>query len=110
MSQPAAETAKDRLLQIPLLVHFQYLDGEGILLDLRNQLYFGLDDVGCRIWELVREKGSELGICASLVAEYDVPESEVRQDLAEWIDDLLARGLLELVSSPIDASPDVSLA
>ena len=110
MTLPAAEAPADRLLRIPQLVHFQYLDGEGILLDLRTQLYFGLDDVGCRIWELVRESGSEQAICVSLVAEYDVPADEVRKDLAEWIDDLLARGLLELEPASIDASPDVSLA
>lgn len=95
----------DRLLRIPILVHFQLLDGDGILLDLRNQLYFGLDDVGCRIWQLVREKGSEQGIFAALVQEYpEVPPAEIRTDLAEWLDDLIERKLLEVV--PAAASPE----
>lgn len=90
----------DRLLTIPNLVHFQYLDGDGILLDLRNQLYFGLDDVGCRIWQLVRETGSEAGIFAALVKEYEVPPDEIRRDLAEWLDDLIERRLLEVGAPP----------
>ena len=94
----------DRLLRIPLLVHFQLLDGDGILLDLRNQLYFGLDDVGCRIWELVRETGSEQGIFAALVKEYEVPADEIRRDLAEWLDDLIERRLLEVVTDRSDPS------
>jgi hypothetical protein len=88
----------DRLLRVPLLVHFQILDGDGILLDLRNQLYFGLDDVGVRIWELVRETGSEQAIFAALVKEYEVPPDEIRRDLAEWLDDLIERRLLELAT------------
>lgn len=95
----------DRLLRIPILVHFQLLDGDGILLDLRNQLYFGLDDVGCRIWQLVRETGSEQGIFAALVQEYpEVSPIEIRTDLAEWLDDLIERKLLEVV--PAAASPE----
>ncbi len=90
-----------RLLRIPNLVHFQYLDGDGILLDLRNQLYFGLDGVGVRIWELVRETGSEEGIYQALCREYEVPPDEIRSDLAEWLDDLIERRLLEV------APPDV---
>jgi hypothetical protein len=92
----------ERLLRIPLLVHFQILDGDGILLDLRNQLYFGLDDVGVRIWELVRETGSEQGIYAALVKEYDVPPEEIRRDLAEWLDDLIERKLLEVAQPAED--------
>jgi hypothetical protein len=92
----------DRLLRIPLLVHFQILDGDGILLDLRNQLYFGLDDVGVRIWELVRETGSEQGIYEALVKEYDVPPEEIRRDLAEWLDDLIERKLLEVAQPAED--------
>lgn len=92
----------DRWLRIPLLVHFQVLDGDGILLDLRNQLYFGLDPVGCRIWELVRETGSEAAIFAALCREYEVPPAEIRHDLAEWLDDLLERRLLELAEPPSD--------
>jgi hypothetical protein len=92
----------ERRLRIPLLVHFQILDGDGILLDLRNQLYFGLDDVGVRIWELVRETGSEQGIYAALVKEYDVPPEEIRRDLAEWLDDLIERKLLEVAQPAED--------
>lgn len=86
-----------RRLRIPQLVHFQLLDGDGILLDLRNQLYFGLDEVGCRIWELVRETGSEAGIYAALCREYEVPAEEMSRDLAEWLDDLVERRLLEVI-------------
>jgi len=99
--------ANDRLLRVPAEVHFQLLGGEGILLDLRNQLYFGLDDVGCRIWQLVRETGSEAAICAALMREYEVPEEEVRGDLGEWLDELLERGLLETLPEAIDASTTI---
>ena len=94
------KTDAPRFLRIPLLVHYQVLDGDGILLDLRNQLYFGLDDVGCRIWQLVREKGSEAAIAEVLAQEYEVPPAECRRDLAEWLDDLIERKLLEASLDP----------
>ena len=34
-------------------VRFQELQGEAVLLDLKSATYFGLDQVGTRIWQLI---------------------------------------------------------
>jgi hypothetical protein len=39
-------------------VLFQEVGGEAVLLDLKSESYFGLDDVGMRIWQLLQEQGS----------------------------------------------------
>ena len=39
-------------------VLFQEVGGEAVLLDLASESYFGLDDVGMRIWQLLQEQGS----------------------------------------------------
>ena len=36
-------------------VLFQELDGEGVLLNLKTGVYFGLDSVGARVWQLLEK-------------------------------------------------------
>ena len=38
---------------------FQELDGETVLLNLQSERYYGLDDVGTRMWQLLAENGDE---------------------------------------------------
>ena len=54
----------DTSLAVPDDVIFRELDGEAILLNLATGMYFGLDQVGTRLWALITESGS-LRNCAS---------------------------------------------
>ncbi len=70
------------------------LDGEAVLLDMASGKYFGLNEVGARIWELV-EKGESLGaIRAAIVAEFEVDEASAGEDLSALVVELEARGLV----------------
>jgi len=40
----------DTRLVAPTDVLMRELDGEAVILDLKSETYFGLDDVGTRIW------------------------------------------------------------
>jgi hypothetical protein len=75
-------------------VVFQDLAGEAVILDLATGTYFGLDPVGTRIWHLLAEHGGLEPVVAALLAEYDVPEGELRRDLAALLDELRDRGLV----------------
>ena len=62
----------DCKVQISPEVLFQEVAGEIVLLDLRSENYFGLDEVGTRIWRLL-ETGINSGeIVQILLQEYDV--------------------------------------
>lgn len=60
---------------------------ETVILQLKNGAYFGLDAVGTRIWELLKEGHDPAAICATMGQEYDVApdvlEADVRRLLAE---------------------------
>ena len=43
------------------------LSGESVLLDLKSGLYFGLNGIGTRVWNLVAQGGSLRDVNAALV-------------------------------------------
>ena len=59
----------------------QTVDKEAVLLDLKNELYYGLNEVGARIWQLLQEDNSLEQIKEVLLEEYDVDETLLQKDL-----------------------------
>lgn len=82
---------------IPETVLFRDLDGEAVLLATESGKYFGLNEVGTRMWSLLRLHGDVEQVCCSLLAEYDVPEERLRLDLAQFVGRLADRGLIKNV-------------
>lgn len=75
-------------------VHAQVLFGETVLLDVNSGIYFGLNEVGTRIWELLSH-GSALGsVTAAVAQEFDVEQEELARDLAAFVRELESRGLI----------------
>jgi hypothetical protein len=81
-------------LRIPDDVIFRVLGEEAVILNLATGTYFGLDSVGTRIWQLIAEQGSTEKVIEALVAEYEVEEGRVRQDLADLIRQLSEKRLV----------------
>ena len=79
---------------VPETVLFRNLDGEAILLATDSGKYFGLNEVGTRMWSLLRQHGETEAVCRALLAEYDVAEDQLREDLARFVEMLAARGLV----------------
>lgn len=67
-----------------------------MLLNLADQTYFGLDPVGTRIWQLVTTEPSIEAAHQVLLSEYDVAPEVLRLDMTALLDQLLARGLVEV--------------
>ena len=69
--------------------------GEVVLMDLESGLYFGLDEVGARIWQLLDKEAQDIAaICDAIVAEYDASRDVVEADTMALMSDLLERGLI----------------
>lgn len=84
-----------KALGVPDHVLMRELEGEGILLDLETETYFGLDEVGTRMWaELVANPSVEEA-CRVLQEEFDVEPSVLRRDLERLVAELVETGLLE---------------
>jgi len=69
---------------------------EVAVLGLDKAVYYGLNAVGARIWELL-QKPVQLDEVATIVsAEYDVDRETARRDLMELAERLLEEGLIEV--------------
>lgn len=75
------------------------IEGETVLLSLKNAVYYGLDPIATRIWELFRNGLTVGGACESLVAEYDVDPAVCLTDTMALCTQLTRWGLLEVVAS-----------
>lgn len=73
----------------------QTVVGESVLLDLRSQKYFGLNQVGTRAWQLLQQGGDVAAVRARLLEEYDVEAQQLERDLDELLERLLRAGLVE---------------
>jgi hypothetical protein len=77
-------------------VIFGSLSDGAVLFATASEVYFGLSDVGSRVWELLppaRRTMEEL--CVELCRQYpDVPPGTIRTDVEELLADLLANGLV----------------
>jgi hypothetical protein len=73
------------------------LDDGAVLLNTDSGVYFGLDPVGSRIWELVGGPGgvAEADIVHQLTTEYAVDVERLQADVHDFLTLLEARGLLE---------------
>jgi hypothetical protein len=72
-------------------VAFQDLRGEAVIVDLASGNYFGLNEVGTRVWQLVDEGHEEPTIVDILTSEYEADRATIARDVARLLDDLRAR-------------------
>lgn len=75
-------------------VLMQELDGEAVLLNLESERYFGLDDVGTRVWQHLLEHGLLRRVCEEMQSEYDVDEATLRADVLRLVEELIGAGIV----------------
>ncbi len=91
---------KHQAVELSPDVLFQEVEGEAVLLDLSSGQYFGLNEVGTRFWEVAQETTAMDEIVGRLLAEFEVDPGTLEGDLAEFLDQMIAAGLLRLVDPP----------
>jgi len=74
----------------------QEVSGETVLLDLESENYFGLDEVGTRIWQLLRETSDLQAVYRTLLDEYEVEEERLQADLEALLTEIATLGLVTL--------------
>lgn len=81
---------------VPEHVLFQKVVGSSALLNLETETYYGLDDVGTRMWEAMSAAETLKAAAATLADEYDAPAQTIEQDLLRLAAELRGHGLLQL--------------
>ena len=73
---------------------FRELDGEAVILQLEAGMYFGLDAVGTRLWQLIETHGQLRPVLEAALQEFDVPADVLERDLIELVSRLSEKELL----------------
>lgn len=72
------------------------LAGEAVILDFKSGVYYGLNEVGTRIWNLIQQPKSVSEIRDAIVAEYEIEPELCDRDLKALLQQLEASGLIEV--------------
>ena len=70
------------------------LEGEAVILNLETGTYFGLNEVGTRIWALIQEHRSLGKVFEAMCAEYGASPETLKSDLLQLVEELRAKGLV----------------
>jgi hypothetical protein len=72
------------------------LTGEAAILNLESGIYYGLDEVGARVWALVNEPKRVEQVRDAIVEEFDVEAERCERDLLALFTSLADAGLVEI--------------
>ncbi len=70
--------------------------GEAVLLNLDNEQYYGLDEVGYRMWVVLTESDSVGVAMQTLLSEYEVEPDRLLQDMHDLIGKFAEHAFLEV--------------
>jgi hypothetical protein len=80
------------------------LDGEVAILNLPDGVYYGLNDVGGRVWDLIQQPKTVHELKEILLQEYEVDSEKCSRELMDLLQDLAKYGLI-IVNN--DTDPEV---
>jgi hypothetical protein len=92
------------------LVTSKMIDGEAIIINLANGMYYSLDKTGAVVWLLIGGGGSLEEIADVLSSRFSAPLEQVREDLANLVKDLVSHNLVlpaegAATNAPIELEP-----
>jgi hypothetical protein len=70
------------------------LAGEAVILHIDRGIYFGLDEIGARVWEMIQKPKKISAVLDTLLEEYQVSSDRCEDDLLTLISSLANEGLV----------------
>ncbi len=98
-----------RLITDDQQVAAKVMDGEAILINLSNGLYYSIAGTGGMIWSLIENGYSLEEIADTLSRQFSVPKQEVISDVRQLASKLLSESLVTVGDSDASANTDSSL-
>ena len=83
----------------PHVVH-EVIDGEAVLVNMKNGYYYSLDDEGAEIWNLIEQGNSVSQIEKILIQNYNASSTEIKAGLNELIHTLHDEDLIVGLNEP----------
>jgi hypothetical protein len=87
-------TAQSRFRPREEEVAAKVMDGEAILINLSNGIYYSMDKVGGLMWEMVEGKRSLEEMVAGVVTRYEVSMQQAREDVERLMEELVQENLV----------------
>src|SRR5271170_6405846 len=75
------------------------LGEESAILNLKNTVYYGLNPVGARVWNLLQQARTVGELRDAILDEYDVEAGRCESDLLELLEKMRREGLIEVKSA-----------
>ena len=82
------------MLRVADGVIFKQVGDELVLLDFERGIYYGLDTIGARIWQVIADEKPVGEVVTELLEEYDVDRATLENDITRLLDELREKGLL----------------
>ena len=86
------------ILSLQLLPSEQALESrvgeETVILHLERDIYYGLDQLGTRIWQLLKDGMAPVAISDIVVREYGATRELIEADMRRFLSDLYAHGIV----------------
>ncbi len=64
------------------------IDGETVMMSIQNGEYYGLDEIGSRIWALIKEPVRVSSLIDTLLERFDVDRETCEKDVLKFLNDL----------------------
>jgi hypothetical protein len=81
------------------------VDGEAILINLSNGMYYSMDLVGGFVWQLIEAGHGIDGIIEAVAGRYGVSEATVKQDIEQLAQQLLDEKIVLSANGEAAAEP-----
>jgi hypothetical protein len=79
------------------------MDGEAILINLSDGMYYSMDLVGGLVWELIEGGGSLGEIATTVAAHYEADPDRAEADVRRLVQELVDARLVRIGAEPPDA-------
>jgi hypothetical protein len=94
-------------VEVPKHVQVCFLEKESVLLNLEAEIYYGLDETGTRMWQLLTTAPNINNAYEELLTEFDVEAELLRQNLSSLLGQLVDKGLLRIHSVGVGSAPAI---
>jgi hypothetical protein len=86
-------------VSVPNHVVHRRFASETVLLNVQTGIYYGMDEIGARFFDVLRETGNAHSAVAVLAKEFQAPVERIREDMVRYCSELVTLGLIELHES-----------
>lgn len=74
------------------------LNGEAVILNIKNGKYYGVNPVGATIWEVIQSPASFDEMKSAILLEYDVDEETCEREIKTFLDQMKEEDLVEIIN------------